>query len=195
MRPEPTRCCRIESLARREGWHTRSPTVIRRKGRRMGEEPTRRKGARPRRTREPRLQQAPWATLENTFPPVEPLSTDQIEAIHDTSMRILEDSGIEVMHKRSCDLFAAAGADVDHGIGVVRIDRALLEETIAKAPSRFSLAAGNPTAPSISAARPCFSGLWPDRPMSATRSGADARPPWRTTRTSFGWRSISTSST
>jgi trimethylamine--corrinoid protein Co-methyltransferase len=110
----------------------------------MGEEPTRRKGARPRRTREPRLQQSPWATLENTFPPVEPLSTDQIEAIHDTSMRILEDSGIEVMHKRSCDLFAAAGADVDHGTGVVRIDRALLEETIAKAPSRFSLAAGNP---------------------------------------------------
>ncbi len=110
----------------------------------MGDEPTRRKGARPRRSRAPGLKQLPWAALSNTFPPVEPLSTDQIEAIHETSMRILEDYGIEVMNDRTCDLFSAAGAEVDRSTGVVRIDRALLAESIATAPQRFRLTPGNP---------------------------------------------------
>lgn len=110
----------------------------------MGSEATRRKNSRPRRSRTPGLRQSSWASLTNAFPPVEPLSVDQIEAIHHASMRILEDLGIEVMNERTCQLFAEAGADVDHSTGVVRIDRALLEERIATAPPHFTLTAGNP---------------------------------------------------
>ena len=110
----------------------------------MGAEATRRKKSRPRRSRAPCLQQSSWSRVSNVFPHVEPLSADQIEAVHDASMRILENLGIEVMNRRTCDLFAEAGADVDRSTGVVRIDRGLLEERIATAPSRFTLTAANP---------------------------------------------------
>ncbi|MEM9756359.1 MAG: trimethylamine methyltransferase family protein, partial [Pseudomonadota bacterium] len=109
----------------------------------MGAEPTRRRKSRDRRPRDPGLQQPPWARLTNGFMPQAPFSTDQIEAIHDASMTILETLGIEVMSPRACDLFADAGADVDRATGTVRIDRALVSERIATAPSYFTLTPAN----------------------------------------------------
>lgn len=72
------------------------------------------------------------------------LSTDQVEAIHDASLRILEEFGIEVMNKRALDLFAAAGAAVDRASQTVRLDRAMVAETISSAPSVYALNSRNP---------------------------------------------------
>ena len=88
------------------------------------------------------LQQAPRSVLENNSPPLELLSVDQLEAIHEASLSLLEEQGLQVMGARARDLFKAAGAQVDKD--VVCLDRALVLELIAKAPSSFTITPRNP---------------------------------------------------
>lgn len=90
------------------------------------------------------VRQLPWRRLRNPYRPVEVLSADHIEAIHETSMRVLEELGIEFMHDGALDMLAAAGADVDRATGIVRMDRAMVMELVAKAPSEFTLTPRNP---------------------------------------------------
>ena len=81
--------------------------------------------------------------LRNRFAPLQALDEEQLEFIHDVSLRIVEEEGIEVMGEMALDLFRKAGASVDDN-GVVRMDRALLLETVALAPERFEVATRNP---------------------------------------------------
>ncbi len=81
--------------------------------------------------------------LRNRFAPIEALDEEQLEFIHDISLRILEEEGIEVMGEQPLQLFRRAGASVDDG-GVVRIDRNLLLETVAQAPETFTVTPRNP---------------------------------------------------
>jgi trimethylamine---corrinoid protein Co-methyltransferase len=74
---------------------------------------------------------------------MEVLSADQLEAIHLTSLRILEELGIELMSPRVCDTLRAAGAQVDDATGTVRLDRALVAASLATAPSSFVLTPRN----------------------------------------------------
>ncbi len=61
--------------------------------------------ARPRRRERQRrttgLRQLPFARIRNPYRPVEILSADQIEAIHQASLRLLEEVGVEVLHDES----------------------------------------------------------------------------------------------
>ena len=105
--------------------------------------------ARERRTRRPRpanaaVQQLPWQELENPFPPIEILSADQLEAIHTASLDLLERTGLEFMGARAQDVLAKAGAEVDRSSGLVRFDRNLILELVAKAPSSITLWPRNP---------------------------------------------------
>ena len=88
--------------------------------------------------------QLPWRQVRNSLPPMEILRPEQIEAIHDTSMRILEEVGMDFLHPRALDILRQAGAEVEPGSERVRFDRGLIEESIAKAPSEFRLHARNP---------------------------------------------------
>src|SRR5215469_6986089 len=98
---------------------------------------------RPRRDAEA-IHQIPWRQPVNRLPPVEVLSADQVEAVHDASLRVLEDIGMEVMNERALELFKRAGASVDMGAQHVRLDRGLVSAAIAKAPPSFRLHARNP---------------------------------------------------
>ena len=51
-----------------------------------------------RRARNAGLKQLPWRAVTNPYKPIEVLSEDQIEAIHNASLRILEDIGMDFMH-------------------------------------------------------------------------------------------------
>ena len=104
----------------------------------------RREGVRPRRTASAQLPQLPWQELTNPYPPMEVLAADQIEAIHATSLRILEELGIEVMSTRALDVFARAGASVDRATHAVRIDRGMVSEALQTAPASFTLTPRNP---------------------------------------------------
>jgi trimethylamine---corrinoid protein Co-methyltransferase len=74
---------------------------------------------------------------------MEVLSADQIEAIHRTSLDILERLGIEVMSPRALGILAAAGAEVDRATQTVRLDRALVESALSSAPASFVLTPRN----------------------------------------------------
>ncbi len=89
------------------------------------------------------IQQIPKQTLHNRFKPVEPLDSDQIELIHEASMTLLEDQGIELLGSMALETFRKAGADVDDN-GIVRLDRSLVMETISKAPEKFTVYPRNP---------------------------------------------------
>jgi trimethylamine--corrinoid protein Co-methyltransferase len=81
-------------------------------------------------------------SLERKVPLYELLSEESIEMVHDASMRILEEIGIEFRHGPALDVWREAGADVVSTR--VRIDRDLLLGLIGEAPSQFTLHARNP---------------------------------------------------
>jgi trimethylamine---corrinoid protein Co-methyltransferase len=74
---------------------------------------------------------------------MELLSADQLEAVHATSLRILEELGMEVMSTRALELLRAAGASVDATTHNVRLDRALVEAMLSRAPQSFVLTSRN----------------------------------------------------
>jgi trimethylamine--corrinoid protein Co-methyltransferase len=90
------------------------------------------------------LKQLPWRTYRNPYKPIEVLSADHLEAIHETSLRILEEHGMEFLDDEALALLKGAGADVKAGDRIVRFDRGLVLESIAKAPSEVRLHARNP---------------------------------------------------
>ena len=102
-----------------------------------------REARRPRRDAEA-IHQLPWRQPVNRLPPVEVLSTDQVEAIHHASLRVLEEIGIEVLNDAALDRFRRAGANVDTAAQRVRLDRGLIEQALATAPPSFTLNPRNP---------------------------------------------------
>ncbi|HXR91099.1 MAG TPA: trimethylamine methyltransferase family protein [Steroidobacteraceae bacterium] len=104
----------------------------------------RREGGRGRRSVSGHLRQLPWRAVRNPFAPLEVLTADQVEAIHLTSLRILEELGIELMSPRAREIMRAAGAQVDAAGGMIRIDRGLVERALGTAPSSFTLTPRNP---------------------------------------------------
>lgn len=92
----------------------------------------------------PGIPQLPAAELVSPFAPLTPLSPEQLELIHDASMRLLEEQGIELLSAPARELFRRAGADVDEADGIVRGPRELFMEALARAPSSFVLTPRNP---------------------------------------------------
>jgi trimethylamine--corrinoid protein Co-methyltransferase len=90
------------------------------------------------------VRQMPFGKVVNRYPPIQMVSADEIEAIHHASLKLLRDTGMEIMHTESRELFKAAGADVDESTQRVRFDPAFIEEKIRTAPSSFTLQARNP---------------------------------------------------
>jgi len=88
------------------------------------------------------LPQLERKVITNRFAPIEPLNDEQLELIHNVSLRIIEEQGIEVMGEQALALFRAAGADVSAG-GLVRMAPELVLETVALAPSSFTLTPRN----------------------------------------------------
>jgi trimethylamine--corrinoid protein Co-methyltransferase len=82
--------------------------------------------------------------LTNPYRPIEQFSADQIEAIHDTSMTILEEIGLRILNPEARALYGQAGFAVDEGDRRVRFERAGLLEAVARAPSEVALRARNP---------------------------------------------------
>jgi len=67
------------------------------------------------------------------------LNNGDIKAVHETTVRLLQDPGIKVGNLEALELFAAGGARVDFQEARVCIPRGMLEDAIASAPSRVTL--------------------------------------------------------
>lgn len=90
------------------------------------------------------LAQSPVRQLRNPYAPIEVLSEEAVELIHDGSMRILEQIGLEIVSDEARALMLRHGASVDKDTGYVRIGRDVLMEAIATVPPEFTLHARDP---------------------------------------------------
>ncbi|MEM8877836.1 MAG: trimethylamine methyltransferase family protein [Pseudomonadota bacterium] len=102
---------------------------------------------RRRRARDPQAGGGPrevnYRDLRNPFPPIPVFSDDQVQAIHDAALRVLEELGIKVLLPEAIELFRAGGAQVDDDDQMVRIGRDMVEAALASAPKSFVLRAGS----------------------------------------------------
>jgi len=87
-------------------------------------------------------EQRPFVQPRLRYPPTEVVSSDELEAIHDGSLRILAEIGMNFLDEESRQLLAAAGASVDGER--VRFDPAMVVEMIRTCPSTFRLHSWNP---------------------------------------------------
>jgi trimethylamine--corrinoid protein Co-methyltransferase len=88
--------------------------------------------------------QPPWSRFRVPIPPLALLDDGQLERIDDAAFRILEEAGLEFLNDRALDILARHGADVDRSTRLVRFDRGLIREYVARAPESFTLHARNP---------------------------------------------------
>ena len=55
------------------------------------------------------ITQLPWKQPRNLLPPVELVSADQLESIHEAALTILEEIGMDVLLPEARDIYRAAG--------------------------------------------------------------------------------------
>jgi len=88
--------------------------------------------------------QLPFQKVVNPMAPLEPLTSDHIEAVHHKSLEIIQRLGVKVLsdsaraHLRSC------GCQVDEANHIVFMDPEWVMAMVKKAPSRFTLLPRNP---------------------------------------------------
>ncbi|WP_372572337.1 trimethylamine methyltransferase family protein [Ruegeria jejuensis] len=90
------------------------------------------------------IAQLGWSQSRSPYAPLNVANEEQMQAIHDTSMRILSEAGIRVMSIQVMDLFEAAGAIVDRDTMTIRIDETLVNEALKTVPTHFDMVARNP---------------------------------------------------
>jgi trimethylamine---corrinoid protein Co-methyltransferase len=88
------------------------------------------------------MEQMPWRIPVNHDRPIEPLTEDGVQRIHDGAMRILEEIGIEFLNEEAIGLFRQAGCTVN-GTNV-RMGRDWVMEMVGRAPREFTLTPRNP---------------------------------------------------
>lgn len=102
----------------------------------------RRRRSRDRSSANPGLAQVPFTPVRRPFAPTELVDADQLEAIHEASLDVLQDIGMDVLEPAARAVFAEAGCVVDGER--VRFDREMVAESVARSPSEFTLHARNP---------------------------------------------------
>ncbi len=78
------------------------------------------------------------------FAPVPAVSADELEAIHEASLTVLEEIGMDFLHDGARQILKEAGARVEANSLRVRFPRELVEAQIGLAPRSFTLHARNP---------------------------------------------------
>jgi len=67
------------------------------------------------------------------------LSDEEIRAIHDATLDILQDCGVKVLDARMLEFLAGRGLAVDHDTQIVRFSPSAIEDAIASVPERFDV--------------------------------------------------------
>jgi len=86
----------------------------------------------------------PTGQPQSPFAPLELVSRDELESIHLSALKVLQEIGIDFLHDEARAMLKQAGADVDPSSKRVRFDPALVEAHIGLAPKEFTLHARNP---------------------------------------------------
>ncbi|MHC8510285.1 MAG: trimethylamine methyltransferase family protein [Rhodospirillales bacterium] len=91
----------------------------------------------------PPAHKADYRRVRNTLPRARVFSDDQVAAIHDAALRVIEELGVRVLLDEGREIFKNAGARIDDDF-MVRVDRGLIEEARKKAPPVFEMSARAP---------------------------------------------------
>ena len=87
--------------------------------------------------------QLEWGPATYLDDPAQPIDAEGVEAIHEASMRILEEIGILFLNDDALDVLVAAGCKVDRDTKRVHMDRGFVTEMVAKAPAQFTITPRN----------------------------------------------------
>ena len=87
------------------------------------------------------IEQMPWQLTQNIDAPIEPLTPEGVQAVHNAAMRILEEIGIEFLNHEALEILRAEGCTINGEN--VRMGREFVMEMIAKAPSTWTLTPRN----------------------------------------------------
>jgi trimethylamine--corrinoid protein Co-methyltransferase len=85
-----------------------------------------------------------YRALSSPFPPLELLSTDEVEHLHRSALEILRDQGIRVLLTEARERLRAAGASVDDDTMLVRFEPELVDQATTTAPSVVDLLGRTP---------------------------------------------------
>ncbi len=86
----------------------------------------------------------PYLNLTNPIRPVELLSEDQIESIHESSLEVLEKIGVKVLSEAATKCYEKAGAIIDNKNQVVRIGREIVAAALESVSPIVEIHARNP---------------------------------------------------
>ena len=85
------------------------------------------------------FQQAPYKQKSNPFQPMAIFSEDEVESIHEASLKVLCDTGVDIQSPRAVEILKREGAMIDSDGRRVRFDPNFIMEKIATTPSEFTL--------------------------------------------------------
>ncbi len=97
----------------------------------------RRRTRAPKRVRSVIGDQPAFSQPRRSLPPRELLDPEQIERIHEASLRVLAETGMDFLHPTALNMWSEAGCKVDGER--VRFDPALITELVSHAPAHFTL--------------------------------------------------------
>src|SRR5271170_4013010 len=81
----------------------------------------------------------PAGQPKSPFAPLDLVSGDELESIHQAALAVLTEIGIDFLHDEARSMLKSAGADVDPASRRVRFEPALVEAHIGLAPQEFRL--------------------------------------------------------
>ncbi|MGA8587203.1 MAG: trimethylamine methyltransferase family protein, partial [Roseiarcus sp.] len=105
------------------------------------------------------------------FAPLDLVSRDELESIHQAALEVLKEIGVDFLHDGARAMLGEAGADVDPASRRVRFDPALVEAHIGLAPKEFTLHARNPARNLMIGGRHVAFGSVASAPNSFDRAG------------------------
>ncbi len=86
----------------------------------------------------------PYRHLRNPFAPLKVFSDDQVGAIHEAALQMLETQGMKVLSADARLRYRNAGAEVDEATLIVRLGRELVLKSLASTPRDVTLHAVDP---------------------------------------------------
>jgi len=82
--------------------------------------------------------------FKRNFKPLELVNEEQIEAIHQGTLNVLQETGVTIENDRALKVFKEAGCKVNFESKRVKFPPELVEESLRKAPASFHVKARNP---------------------------------------------------
>ena len=84
------------------------------------------------------------------------LAQAEVEQIHEATLEVLAVTGVRFPSPRALDVLEQNGCRVDHARQIVRVPRAVVMDSVARAPKVYSLAGRDPSADMLLDGRHCY---------------------------------------